>query len=75
MRNQPVPHPASDADLTETGFVWVYQYIYWDEIEKTHKTSKRFATADVIKCGLGVAVGSSGKRIPVSQLIDGAFAE
>jgi hypothetical protein len=75
MRDQSPPQAASDTDLTASGFVWVYQYIYWDEAAQTHKTSKRFATADVIKCGLGVVINSSGKRIPTSKLIDGAFAE
>ena len=62
-------------DSTAPGFVWVYQYIYWDEASQSHKTSTRFAIADVIRCGLGVIINTSGKRIPTSKLIDGAFAE
>jgi hypothetical protein len=60
---------------TAPGYVWVYQYVYWDDASRSHKTSTRFATDEVIRCGLGVAVNHSGKRIPISKLIDGAFAE
>ena len=60
---------------TERGFVWVYQYTYWDDAAKAHKTSERFATIEVIRCGLGDPVHTSAKKIPITKLIDGAFAE
>ena len=60
---------------TETQYVWVYQYVYWDDASHTRKTSERFATLEVIRCGLGSPVHASAKKIPVSQLIDGMFSE
>ena len=66
---------ASQDTTTAPGFVWVYQYTFWDEASRTRKTSERFATIEVIRCGLGEFIPSSGKKIPVSKLIDGAFAE
>lgn len=66
---------SSSDDITAPGFVWVYRYTYWDEASQGQKTSTRYATADVIRCGLGAIINASAKRIPVSKLIDGAFAE
>ena len=66
-------HP--DGDVTEPGFVWVYRYTYWDEDLKVRKTSKRFATREVIQCGLGEMIHASAKKIPIANLVDGAFAE
>ena len=60
---------------TEPGYVWVFRYTYWDEAEEVRKTSIRFATLDVITCGLGQPVHASAKKIPTSDLIDGKFAE
>lgn len=60
---------------TDPGFVWVYQYTSWDEASDSRKVSERFATIEVIRCGLGKFIPSSGKKIPVAKLIDGAFAE
>lgn len=69
---QEQPHTEASA---EAGFVWVYQYTFWDEESKSRKTSERFATLELIRCGLGEFIPSSGKKIPVAKLIDGAFAE
>ena len=66
--NAPPDRPEPDA-------VWVYQYLYWDDVKKEHTASKRFATVDVIKCGLGTPILASGKKVPKDKLIDGAFAE
>jgi hypothetical protein len=65
----------NDDPTSQHGFVWVYRYVYWDESSQSHQTSSRFATADVIRCGLGTIINSSGKRIPTSDLVDGAFSE
>jgi hypothetical protein len=76
MIDQARTRPATpDGPTTEPGFVWVFQYVYWDELEQAHKTSKRYATLDVIKCGLGQTVTASGKKIAITKLIDGAFAD
>jgi hypothetical protein len=60
---------------TEPGVVWVYQYVYWDEALRSHRTSTRFATLDAIRCGLGQPVNASAKKVAVCDLIDGAFLE
>ena len=59
----------------EPGFVWVFQYVHWDEASQSQKTSKRFATLDVIRCGLGEPIHSSAKKVRLADLIDGAFVE
>ena len=72
---QPLRDHESHDTTTAPGFVWVYQYEYWDEAAQSRKVSERFATLEVIRCGLGEAIPSSAKKIPVWKLIDGAFAE
>lgn len=62
-------------DLNEYGYLWVYRYRYWDEQSKSQRESQRYARLEVIKCGLGEAILASGKKIPTSALIDGAFSE
>jgi hypothetical protein len=66
---------AAGNELPGVNSIWVYQYIYWDELSQTHQTSIRFATEEAIRLGLGVRVHSSGKKIRPEDLIDGAFAE
>jgi len=51
--------------------VLVYQYTYWDEASDERKTSKRYATLDVIRNGLGVPVFASERRVPASEVVDG----
>ena len=75
MPSTPLRDQASQDTTTAPGYIWVYQYTFWDEATKTHKTSERFATLDVIRCGLGEFIPQSAKKIPVSKLIDGAFAD
>jgi hypothetical protein len=65
------PEPM-DSDLE---FVWVYRYRYWDEPSQSQKESARFAKLEVIKCGLGEVILSSGKKVRASALVDGAFAD
>ena len=75
----PEPQQLRDHDSSDTttapGMVWVYQFTFWDEATNTRKTSERFATLEVIRCGLGEFIPSSAKKIPVTKLIDGSFAE
>jgi hypothetical protein len=71
----PLRDQASQDTTTAPGFVWVYQYTYWDQAANSRKTSDRFATIELIRCGLGEFIPSSAKKIPVASLIDGAFAE
>lgn len=83
MKNPPFKTPeaqqlrdhASEDTTTEPGFVWVYQYSYWDHASEARLVSTRFATAEVIRCGLGEAIPHTGKKIPITDLIEGAFAE
>ena len=60
---------------TEAGLVLVYRYTFWDEASHSRKVSERFATIETIRCGLGEAILHTGKKIPFTKLIDGAFAD
>ena len=53
--------------------LWVYQYIYWDEALRAHKTSKRYATREAILDGLGVIVHSSARKVRYSDLKNGVY--
>ena len=65
----------NDDPTARPGYVLVYRYVYWDESSQSHQTSSRFATADVIRCGLGEIIPASAKKIPMTKLIDGTFAD
>ena len=51
--------------------VWVYQYTYWDEASRTHKTSTQYATMDAIRNGLGIPVLSSERKVWRADLTHG----
>jgi hypothetical protein len=51
--------------------VWVYQYTYWDEHDGERKTSKMYATPEMIANGLGSIVHTSGKKVRRNELVDG----
>ena len=55
--------------------VCVYQYTYWDEASCERKTSKRFATLDVIRNGLGIAVLTSEKHVPANDIVNGFYRD
>jgi hypothetical protein len=69
----------TDADATpESGpddkeWVWVYQYTYWDAYDEKQKTSKLYATVELIRNGLGVIVHTSGKQVRRDILVDGVL--
>ena len=53
--------------------VTVYQYTYWDEETKTHKTSVLYATLDMIRNGLGQPVYGSEIKVRRAELRDGGI--
>ena len=53
--------------------VTVYRYKYWDEESKTHKTSALYATADMIRSGLGQALNETAIKVAREGLREGGF--
>lgn len=49
-------------------FVVVYRYHYWDEDRHQMVVSKREATLQCIRDGLGIPVIESGRKVPRSAL-------
>jgi len=60
---------------TDPGYVWVYRYLWWDADSQSRRASAQFATLDGIHCGLGVPIMTSGKKVAIADLVDGAFAD
>ena len=53
----------------ETGSqIVVYRYRYWSPETNEMVESKRMATLDAIKKGLGVAIIESGTKVPVDRV-------
>jgi hypothetical protein len=53
--------------------VIVYQYTYWDDASKAHKTSTMYAPREVILAGLGSPITTSGIKVERADLRDGRF--
>lgn len=50
------------------GFIVVYRYHYWDEEQHQMVVSRREATLECIRNGLGIPIVESGRKVHFSQL-------
>ncbi len=53
--------------------VFVYLYQYWDEETQSQKTSKLYATLEVIHAGLGTPLYPSALEVERAHLHDGTY--
>jgi hypothetical protein len=53
--------------------VLVYQYMYWDESTRVRQTSRLYATAEVIRDGLGTPIHASAIEVSRAELRDGGI--
>lgn len=59
--------------MTENAKVLVYRYLFWDEETRSRKTSSVYATAELIRNGLGTPVHTSALEVDRSDLRDGGI--
>ena len=53
--------------------VWVYQYIYWDDVAQQRKTSEKYATLEAIRNGLGVPLHTTGRKVAATEAPNGMY--
>ena len=52
---------------------WVYRYVYWDSDERIEKTSRIYATLEVIRLGLGSPVLDSAITVAGDDVAGGIY--
>lgn len=55
--------------------VWVYQYIYWDDVTQQRKTSEKYATLEAIRNGLGVPLHTTGRKVALAEVPNGMYVQ
>jgi hypothetical protein len=53
--------------------VVVYRYRYWDHESKSHKVSEIYATAEMIRNGLGQPENDTAIKVSRCDLTDGGY--
>ena len=51
----------------------VYRYSFWNEDAKVRFLSDSYATLETIAKGLGIAVHSESRRVPIGDVIGGMW--